>query len=67
MAQAVHYVEFLPDGHLSFPGETVKELNLTQGTKFELFSNQKDVIVLKKVESKHSVKPCCRSCKANIQ
>ena len=50
MATAVQYAEFLSDGHLFLPGETIRELNLTQGTKFELFSNQKDVIFLKKIE-----------------
>ncbi|MFH1563614.1 MAG: hypothetical protein ABIF11_09430 [Nitrospirota bacterium] len=50
MAGAVQYAEFLSDGHLFLPTETIRELSLTQGTKLELFSNQKDVIVLKKVE-----------------
>jgi len=50
MANAVQYAEFLPDGHLFLPDETVSELSLTCGTKFELLSNRKDVIVLKKVE-----------------
>lgn len=50
MTRAFQYAEILSDGHLFLPNETVRGLNLTQGIKFELFSNQKDVIVLKKIE-----------------
>lgn len=50
MTRAVQYAEILPDGHLFLPNETVRELSLTQGIKFELFSNKKDIIVLKKIE-----------------
>ncbi len=50
MVETNCYAEFLADGHLSIPKETVDILGLRMGEKFRCLYDNENLIILKRLE-----------------